>query len=106
MHPASKNFADAGSPRGAENGIAHVKRHRRFENPAVIQAGRIDRDRVTWSTKIALKVLEVDWPQKKCPKRRRAMESCLQVLRGETPPSIARRAIVAAAREARVCLRS
>jgi len=80
-------------------------RHRLFHRPVVVQTGRLDRERVVASTRDAAAVLLKDWPLAESSKRTRAMEACLSVIRGEKPPSVARRAFVAAAREARVLVR-
>ena len=70
----------------------------RFHRPVVIQPGRIDRDRVVVTIADAATVLLRDWPQQNCHKRIAAMHACLQVIRGERPPRIARQAFIAAAK--------
>jgi len=78
--------------------------HRRFHKPVVVQPKRIDRDRVVTDTRVAAQVLRFDWQNTGCPKRLAALRACLQVLRGEKPPSHARRAFIAAAKAARILI--
>lgn len=78
--------------------------HRPFHRPIIVQTGRIDRERVILTTRDAAQVLLRDWPLSQSYKRARAMELCLGVIRGEKPPHLARRALVEAAREARVLI--
>lgn len=78
------------------------RRHRLFHRPVTVQTGRLDRERVVASTRDAAAVLLKDWPLADSAKRTKAMAACLSVIRGEKPPSVARRAFVAAAREAKV----
>lgn len=77
-------------------------RHRLFHRPVVVQTGRLDRERVVASTRDAAAVLLKDWPVADSARRTRAMQACLSVIKGEKPPSAARRAFVEAAREAKV----
>jgi hypothetical protein len=79
-----------------------LRRHRLFHRPVTVQTGRLDRERVVTSTRDAAAVLLKDWPLADSVKRTRAMAACLSVIRGEKPPHVARRAFVAAAREAKV----
>ncbi|WP_309084396.1 DUF982 domain-containing protein [Chelativorans sp.] len=81
---------------------AQAPRHRMFHKPVVIERRRIDRDRVVLNTKVALDSLVHEWPAMDCPHRARAVKTCLAVIRGEQPPSAARRAFVAAAKAARI----
>lgn len=84
------------------SGGADGRRHRLFHRPVVVQTGRLDRERVIASTRDAAAVLLKDWPLPDSRMRARAMAACLGVIRGEKPPYVARRAFVAAAREAKV----
>ncbi|WEX07283.1 DUF982 domain-containing protein [Chelativorans sp. AA-79] len=77
-------------------------RHRPFHKPVVIERRRVDRDRVVVNTRVALDALLHEWPEMDCPQRMRALKACLAVIRGERPPSSARRAFVTAARAARI----
>jgi hypothetical protein len=65
-----------------------------------VQTGRIDRIRVVTNTSHAAIILLHEWPDKSCERRKIAMQRCVEVLRGEKPPSVARKAFVAAARRA------
>lgn len=86
----------------ADRGRARPQRHRAFHRPVTVQTGRIDRERLVRTTRDAAELLLRHWPIADSPKRTRAMELCLSVIRGEKPPSAARRAFVEAAREAKV----
>ncbi len=79
---------------------AEKKAHRYFARAVVVQTGRIDRDRVVTNTRHAAIVLLHEWPDRACPKRKTAMQRCVEVMRGQKPPSVARRAFVSAARQA------
>lgn len=75
-------------------------RRRYFARPVTVQTGRIDRIRVVTNTSHAAIILLHEWPDKTCERRKIAMQRCVEVLRGEKPPSVARKAFVAAARRA------
>ena len=83
---------------------ARPVRSARFHKPVVIQPGRIDRDRVVVTIADAAALLLRDWPLADSEKRRDAMQACLQVIRGEKPPRVARQAFIAAAKDARIFL--
>lgn len=76
----------------------------RFHKPVIVQPGRIDRDRVVLTTKDAAELLLRDWPDTAPGKRERAMQACLEVIKGRKPPSHARRAFIAAAKDAKILL--
>ncbi|PSJ60387.1 DUF982 domain-containing protein [Pseudaminobacter soli (ex Li et al. 2025)] len=77
---------------------------KRFHKPVRIQVGRIDRDRIVFDTRDAAELLLHAWPPN-CGKRRQAaLRACLEVIKGKKPPSVARKAFIAAAQEARVLL--
>lgn len=67
-----------------------------------IQIGRVDRDRILVSTKDAAAVLLHEWPLQESQRRIKAMQACLYVIRDGKPPSTARNAFIAAAKEAGV----
>nr|WP_278116285.1 DUF982 domain-containing protein [Mesorhizobium sp. WSM4875]WIE94724.1 DUF982 domain-containing protein [Mesorhizobium sp. WSM4875] len=73
----------------------------RFVRPVVVQVGRHDRERVIFDVNEAATILLRSFPQQ-TKKRKPAMDVCLQVLRGQARPPVARRAFVAAALEARI----
>ncbi len=80
--------------------LAERRRHRYFARPVIVQTGRLDRERIVTNTRHAAIVLLHEWPDKACPKRKVAMQRCVEVMRGEKPPSTARKAFVSAARQA------
>ncbi|PSJ59008.1 DUF982 domain-containing protein [Pseudaminobacter soli (ex Li et al. 2025)] len=75
-----------------------------FHKPVRVQIGRIDRDRIVLGTEDAAKILLRAWPSTCDKKRQEAMRACLEVIKGKKPPSVARKAFIAAAQEARVLL--
>jgi hypothetical protein len=74
---------------------------KRFKVPVVLEP-RLGRFREIRTTREAAEMLLRRWPVEQSPKRRKAMSSCLSVLKGEARPYVARRALVEAAREARL----
>lgn len=81
--------------------VHHAAMSRRFHKPVIIQPGRIDRDRVVSTVREAAEILLRDWPQEG-DTRTRAMKACLDVINGKKPPSTARTAFIAAAKDARI----
>lgn len=75
-----------------------------FHKPVIVQRGRIDRDRVILSVRDAAEFLLRDWPAQDSDKRKRAMQACLEVIRGQKSPGHARRAFIIAAKEARILI--
>ncbi|WP_044549107.1 MULTISPECIES: DUF982 domain-containing protein [Mesorhizobium] len=73
----------------------------RFERPVVVQLSRRSSERIVFDVNDAAAILLRDLHHE-TDKRRIAMDTCLQVLRGKTHPPAARRAFVAAALEARI----
>ena len=67
----------------------------------VVQVGRHDPERVILDVNDAATILLRSFPDQ-TKKRKLAMDACLQVLRGEAQPTVARRAFVAAALEAKI----
>lgn len=84
-------------------GLETTMRHRVFHKPVHVQIGRIDRDQLVTNTRHAALLLLKNWPNDG-GKRRTAMKACLQVIKGQKPPSMARRAFIAAAKDASVLL--
>ncbi|KQZ19505.1 DUF982 domain-containing protein [Parvibaculum sp.] len=76
----------------------------RFHKPIRIQLGRIDRDRIVVSPRDAADILLHDWPVAENKRRVRAMEACLAVIKGGKPPSTARTAFIAAAKDVGIYL--
>ena len=75
----------------------------KFRRPVRIQLGRVDRDRIVLGTRDAAEILLRDWPLES-DRRVRAMAACLDVIKQKKPPSAARKAFVAAAKEAGIFL--
>ncbi|QKC86736.1 DUF982 domain-containing protein [Mesorhizobium sp. NZP2077] len=73
----------------------------RFVRPVVVQVGRHDRERIIFDVNDAATILLRSFPHQTA-KRKLAMDACLQVLRGEAQPPVARRAFVVAALEAKI----
>ncbi|MCV3211847.1 MULTISPECIES: DUF982 domain-containing protein [Mesorhizobium] len=73
----------------------------RFERPVVIQISRHSTERAVCDVNDAASILLRDFGRQ-TERRRAAMDACLKVLRGEAHPPAARRAFVAAAREANI----
>ncbi|UCI10325.1 DUF982 domain-containing protein [Mesorhizobium sp. B1-1-8] len=73
----------------------------RFERPVVIQIGNHSPERSVFDVNDAASILLRDFGSQ-TEKRRAAMDACLKVLRGKAHPPAARRAFVAAAREANI----
>lgn len=72
--------------------------------PVVVQTGRLDRFMVVADTRMAADVLVRRWRWERTPRYQRAAKTCLEVMQGRKPPYLARRAFVAAAKEARILL--
>lgn len=77
-------------------------RGKKFNKPVVVVPGRIDRERIVGDVRHAAIVLLREWPVPSGRAKQKAMKACLDVLRGEKSPSIARSAFIEAAREAHI----
>ncbi|BAV52775.1 Uncharacterized protein MLTONO_p0305 (plasmid) [Mesorhizobium loti] len=73
----------------------------RFERPVVIQIGQYDSEREVVEVNDAASILLRGFGRR-TEKHRAAMDACLRVLRGEANSLAARKAFVAAAREANI----
>ncbi|MGX9148324.1 DUF982 domain-containing protein [Mesorhizobium sp. 128a] len=73
----------------------------RFERPVVIQIGRHDTERQVVDVNDAASILLRGF-SRQTERHRAAMDACLKVLRGEAHSLAARKAFVAAAREANI----
>ncbi|GLR45536.1 hypothetical protein GCM10007880_60540 [Mesorhizobium amorphae] len=73
----------------------------RFERLVVVQIDRHSKERAVFDVNDAASILLRDFGRQ-TEKRKAAMDACLKVLRGEAHPPTARRAFVAAAREANI----
>jgi hypothetical protein len=74
----------------------------RFETPVTVKSLIPGPDRVLWTAREATHFLLTSWPGKRGPKHREALQACNDALNGEKPAMTARRAFIAAAREASV----
>jgi hypothetical protein len=74
----------------------------RFETPLTVKSGPNGADRLLRTAREASDYLLNDWPGKRSPKHRAALQACHDAMAGGKPAMIARRAFVAAAREADV----
>ncbi|QND69385.1 DUF982 domain-containing protein (plasmid) [Mesorhizobium sp. AR07] len=73
----------------------------RFERQVVVQIGRHSPERAVFDVNDAAAIL-LQVSGRQTEKRRAAMDACLKALRGKAHPPAARRAFVAAAREANI----
>lgn len=74
----------------------------RFETPVTVKAAAPGPDLVLRSAREATEYLLGAWPVKRGPKHREALQACNDALAGSKPSMVARRAVIAAAREASV----
>ncbi|MGE0502709.1 MAG: DUF982 domain-containing protein [Rhizobiaceae bacterium] len=74
----------------------------RFDTPVTVRSPAPGPDRVLKSAREANDYLLNAWPGKRGPKHREALQACHDALAGDKPAMTARRAFVAAAREASV----
>lgn len=74
-----------------------------FRTPVVIEP-KLGRIREVRTVQQAAEILLRDWPTSECVKRRKAMASCLAVIREEEAPTKARKDFVAAAKKARILI--
>jgi len=72
-----------------------------FKKPVVIEP-RFARFRYVTTVHDARKVLATEWPEAKGRKYASAIAAVHEALRGERPPSYVRKAILAAAKEAKI----
>jgi hypothetical protein len=71
----------------------------RFEVPVTVKFGSPVQQRILNTTREVSDFLLNNWPGKKSPKHRAALQACHDALAGNKPVMTARRAFVAAARE-------
>lgn len=74
----------------------------KYFKTSIIIEPRLGRFREAATVAQAALLLIREWPEDCGEKHRSALQACLRVLGGEKPPSFARRAFVAAAREAKI----
>ncbi len=74
----------------------------RFEIPVTVKSAGPGPDRLLRSAREATDYLLNSWPGKRGPKHREALQACNDALAGSKPAMVARRTVIAAAREASV----
>ena len=74
----------------------------RFETPVTVKSPVAGPDRVLRSARDATDYLLNSWTGKRGPKHREALQACSDALAGDKPAMVARRAVIAAAREGSV----
>lgn len=74
----------------------------RFEVPVTVKSVPPGPDKVLKTAREATDYLLSSWSGKRGPKHREALQACHDAISGDKPAMIARRAFVAAAREANV----
>lgn len=72
----------------------------RFEIPVTVKSRSTGSDEFLHGPVEAMDFLLKEWPAKKGPKHRAAVQACHDAIDGGRPTSISRKALVAAAREA------
>lgn len=75
-------------------------RNDRFEIPVSVRLGPGGEPKLLRSAHEASEFLLHDWPGKRTPKQRAAIQACYDAESGNKPAMTARRALIAAAREA------
>lgn len=76
----------------------------RFEVPITVRLSSDGENKVLKTTREASDFLLNSWPGKKSPKQRAALQACYDAQAGNKPVMTARRAFIAAAREADVLI--
>jgi Protein of unknown function (DUF982) len=74
----------------------------RFEVPLTVKSGETGDNLMLRTAREASDYLLNKWPGKKSPKHRAALQACHDAIAGDKPMMTARRAFIAAAREADV----
>jgi hypothetical protein len=72
----------------------------RFETPVTVKSAVAGPDKLLRSASEASDYLLNNWPGKRSPKHRAALQACHDAIAGDKPAMAARRAFIAAAREA------
>jgi hypothetical protein len=84
------------------DGVRAAMKQERFEVPLTVKSGDASENLVLRNAREASDYLLNKWPGKKSPKHRAALQACHDALAGDKPTMTARRAFLAAAREADV----
>jgi hypothetical protein len=76
----------------------------RFEIPVTVKSGETGTSQLLRSAREASDYLMGNWPGKRSPKHRAALQACHDAIAGAKPAMNARRAFIAAAREVNVLI--
>jgi len=76
----------------------------RFEIPLTVKLGETGNHQILKTAQEASDFLLNNWPGKRSPKHRAALQACHDAMAGNKPVMAARRAFIAAAREADVLI--
>ncbi|GAA4121691.1 DUF982 domain-containing protein [Aminobacter aganoensis] len=76
----------------------------RFETPVTVKSDPAGTPLILRTAKEASAFLLNNWPGKRGPKHRAALQACSDAMSGERPVMAARRAFIAAARDASVLI--
>ena len=82
------------------DGVRAGMKSNRFEIPVTVRSGAAGTNLLVNSAVEASDFLMNNWPGKRTPKHRAALQACHDAIAGEKPAMTARRAFIAAAREA------
>ncbi|HEV7254656.1 MAG TPA: DUF982 domain-containing protein [Mesorhizobium sp.] len=77
----------------------------RFDTPVTVRSPKSSDNQLLRGPQEASGFLLNNWPGKRSPKHRAALQACHDALSGDKPVMSARRALVAAAREADILVR-
>jgi hypothetical protein len=84
------------------DGVRAAMKQERFEVPLTVKSGEMGDNLMLRTAGEASDYLLNKWPGKKSPKHRAALQACHDAIAGDKPAMTARRAFLAAAREADV----
>jgi hypothetical protein len=110
FRPAGSNFFDVASANQIAlvarfvggDGVRAAMKQDRFEVPLTVKSGETGDNLMLRTAREASDYLLNKWPGKKSPKHRAALQACHDAIAGDKPVMTARRAFIAAAREADV----
>jgi hypothetical protein len=83
-------------------GVRAAMENNRFDTPVTVKAGDTGDSQLLRTVRETSDYLMNNWPGKKSPKHRAALQACHDALAGDKPAMNARRAFIAAAREVNV----
>nr|WP_245477415.1 MULTISPECIES: DUF982 domain-containing protein [unclassified Mesorhizobium] len=84
------------------DGVRAAMENNRFETPVTVKSGAEGTTQLLRTVREASDYLLNNWPGKRSPKHREALQACHDALAGDKPAMNARRAFIAAAREVNV----